>query len=307
MKRITYALVPVLVLALAAGAFAQEKPIVSNTADTAKITVSGGIDLDYIYYNGELLEVKSGTPESDTNVIAGHVNVRLNAELTNKIVAVVDLGNYVDAGNGYFGMDPEVTGVQILEASVTLNQFLNEALTFKLGVNPYAIHFVPGGSLLFDPRWSDTLITTTGILPVGANPNELQPTGLVATYKRQDITFDMVMLPAIAEGGATSDDEAAYGLVFDYANESLGQKGSHVGATLMLFNVGGVKGSQIITLGGGAFDRHLGEEPDPLRRGLLPVRQGLRRGRHGCGRRGLRVPARRQVRVRRGAEAVDPG
>jgi hypothetical protein len=214
MKRITYVLMPVFVLALTAAAFAQESNVVEAGEDTVKITVSGGIDLDYVHMNGEILEAKGWGQQSDVNLIFGHVNVRLDIDLSNKVSAVVDLGNYVDtdflgaaggSANGYFGNDAEITDVQVLEASVTLSEFLNPALTFKLGVNPYAIHFVPGGSMLFEPRFSDTLMSTMSptatpaaaaalgyasptalvdVFTVQMDVNELQPTGLVGTYAR---------------------------------------------------------------------------------------------------------------------------
>jgi hypothetical protein len=144
--------------------------------------------------------------------------------------------------------------VNITEASVTLNEFLNEAMTFTLGVVPYSINFTPGGSMLFDPRYSAQLGGTVNTaMPMGND--ELQPTGLLVNYARDQITLDFLLLPAIAEGGELTDDEAAYGAVFTYADESLGAEGSFVGATVMLFNIagpGGYSGSQVFTVGGGA-------------------------------------------------------
>jgi hypothetical protein len=236
------------------------------------------MDLDYVHMNGEIVEDKGAADGTDeTNLISGHTNIRLDIDLANNVSAVLDLGNYVDAvlaggtifpTNGFFGNDGEVTGVNVTEASVTLAEFLNPALTFKLGVNPYAIHFVPGGSLLFEPRYSDTLVSTMsptasvapavsptaglGVVTVQGAINELQPTGLVATYAREDIKLDFLVLPSIDDNGDMTADESAYGIVFDYASEALGKEGSHAGGTLMLFNAAGMSGSGIITVGGGA-------------------------------------------------------
>ncbi|MHC4605813.1 MAG: hypothetical protein ACYTAF_02625, partial [Planctomycetota bacterium] len=79
MKRFTYVLVPVFVLALTVAAFAQESNLVEDAEDTVKITVSGGIDLDYVHMNGEILEAKGAADGTDdTNFIFGHTNIRLD-------------------------------------------------------------------------------------------------------------------------------------------------------------------------------------------------------------------------------------
>ena len=103
MKRFTVVLLPVFAVAFTATAFAQgDKPVVAAAEDTMKVTVSGGLDMDYVYRQAELLETDDAlgggafglpdTPDAEgtyneTGSVEGRVHVRLDVELNKSMVA----------------------------------------------------------------------------------------------------------------------------------------------------------------------------------------------------------------------------
>lgn len=264
MKRFVYVLMPVFVLALTATAFAQGggKPVTTSdqNGETVKVTVSGGIDVDFVYRDGELREegyaTTFGADNEDVSSIEGTVRVRLDIELTNKVSAVVELANYrVNGGavTSFWGDNGEDLDVFFSEANIKLSDVLQQGLNLTAGVVPWSWNIRgKGGSLVFDPRHSagvETTLTVAGSnIPTGRD--ELQPAGLLASYNRDAITLDIALLPAIDEGGKAGGDEAAYalGLYYKLANF---KEGSRIGILAALMADAGPE-FNVYTVGAGA-------------------------------------------------------
>lgn len=254
MKRETFVLVPCFVLALAATALAQGggKPVSLNdqNGDTMKVTVGGGVNLDWVFRSGEVVERRAeglgagATASDDANTFEGRVFVRFDVELSNKISAAIEVSNQRldgtsgDGGVGTtWGSDAESSGAFISEANIKLGEVLSEQFDLTVGVVKPSFNIRgKGGSLVFDPRNSDQINTTLSSatnLPQGAN--ELQPTGFVGTYGRDALSLDIWLLPALDEGGAASADEAAYGFGLYYKLDQFGA-GSRLGVLAISFD-----------------------------------------------------------------------
>src|SRR5438132_882888 len=106
------------ILATAASALAQERPL-STTKEmdqTVRVTVTGEVDLDYVWRRQEITAFKGGVSgagapgNSDSeNTFEGFVALRLNVELSDKVSAIIEVGtkrvdggqiNFFAGGNG---------------------------------------------------------------------------------------------------------------------------------------------------------------------------------------------------------------
>ncbi|GEM_PF-3326599 len=232
-----------------------------------------------------------GIPSSSTNTFEGPLALRLDIELSEKINAVLSLRTQqVDGGTALFanfkaasssdtgflaagggtdtnrwGANGEELGLFVDEASVTLNELFNPGLKLTAGIVPVSFDVRGKGSaFFFDPRHSSTLTknisgtTVVGGTTVGGTgtvlgfSDELQPAGTHLVYSKDAISLGLYLLPAIIEGGAQTEDEAAYGVWFFYALESVG-KGSRVGA---LVNWSTTGGAPVGGLSGGLTDHN---------------------------------------------------
>src|SRR5581483_5757641 len=80
---------------------AQEKPVVTSKdrPDTVKITVTGEVDLQYVWRRDEITTFTGGaqnlTPPADVgsqNTLEGFVALRMNMELSDKVSTVIEVG-----------------------------------------------------------------------------------------------------------------------------------------------------------------------------------------------------------------------
>jgi hypothetical protein len=263
------------VLALAASALAQEKPLTTNKdmTQTVKVTVTGALVLDYVWRSSEVTfataSIAPGAGSDSENTFEGYFAARLNIDLSDKVAAVVEFGTRrVDAG----AIDEWGSGVSedivLREAHVLLTDFLTQGLKAQIGIGTWTFDVRGrGNSFAFDLRHSASItknispfedVTATLGTRTGA-PDELDPVGVVLTYSRDALTLDFVLLPAVIEGGNPSADEGLAAVDFWYNLDSVG-KGSRVGAILALMSfgdvgagVGSLSGSHsaVFTLGGG--------------------------------------------------------
>ena len=273
MRKLGLLTTPAFILALAVSAGAQEKPLTTKkeSEGTVKVNVSGTVQLDYVWRSKEMEAAvvtlgTNGTGESE-NTFEGYAALRLDVELSDKVAAVLEVGNERVAGGGIlaWGQTDPVTGstsqdIVLREAHLRLSDFLTPALSAQIGIGTWSFDVRgKGSSFAFDPRHSQSftrnLSTTadTGASLTNA-PEELQPVGGVLTYTRDALTFELVLLPAVIEAGPASDDEALYAADFWYR---LDGKGSRVGAILAVvsYEDGATRGggtTSVITLGGGA-------------------------------------------------------
>lgn len=97
----------------------------------------------------------------------------------------------------------------------------------------------PGNSVPSPASQSGEATSTRGqsgnSTPTGPThaPDNLQPTGSSLIYSKDALSFPLILVPAVVEGGGTTIDEANYLGWFQYSLESLGE-GSQIGALIAL-------------------------------------------------------------------------
>ncbi len=231
----TRRLVPLFLLVSAMSAAAQVKVEGDKEqADTLKITITGGLSIDYVFRDEPLSLARGtfGTSASSEGVIHGHGWVRLEAELTDKIRIVMRLDNKRLEGSStpgnvdVLGSNPEGLDLFIREAHITVAEFLDPAVSVRVGVIAWSFMArETGGALFFDPAHSANLTanainsvdpaSVVGETAGGASlmvRDELQPAGALVTWSGESFRIDALLLPAIIEGGSATADEAAYGI-----------------------------------------------------------------------------------------------
>lgn len=282
MNKLSWISAPAFALALALSAAAQEKPLTTkkDMTDTVKVTVSGRVVLDYVWRSSELEGFvdtggTTGTGESE-NTFEGYGALRFDVELTDKVMVLVEVGTErVSEGLiNAWGQEAANTSLDLVlrEANLVIGDFLTSGLWMQAGISTWSFDVRGrGNAFAFDPRHSQSFARNLAVGPddsIGSNePEELQPVGGVFTYKREALTLDFVLLPAVIENGPASTDEALYAVDFFY---SIDNKGSRVAAILAIVDLGGdgdtvgiagVSGRHgaIFTLGGGAVLKGLVE------------------------------------------------
>jgi hypothetical protein len=273
-----------LVLA-AATAAAQDRPVTTtkDAASTVKVNVSGHMVTDYVGRSREVTAFTesfsntgggaAATSEPETT-FEGHVALRIAAELSEKIGAVIEFGTRrVEDGeiNEYLGGAAQI--IQLREAHIMLNELFTPELRAQLGITTWSFNVRgQGGALAFDPRHSQTIarnFDSNFLLIAGEEGvaerllgaefvQELLPVGATLTYTSGQISLDLVLLPNVIEGGSPNDDEALYALDLFWNLDNQVSKGSRVGviAALSSFNTGG-EHSRVYTVGGGGSLRFM--------------------------------------------------
>lgn len=263
MKKLSLAMAPAFVLALALSAAAQEKPITTrkDTTDTVKVNVSGNVVMDYIWRSQEIAfftdGFTTGLGSDSENTFEGEIGVRIDVEMSDKVSVVVELGRErVDGGLNTFG-DAGAEAIVLRELRVVIGDFLQPGLQLQVGIPDWEFNVRgKGGAFAFGPRKSESILENVSTVADGAaamgdravDPNELDPVGFVFKYVREQLQIDVVLLPAVIEGGNPSGDEALYAVDLLY---SLDNKGSRVGGILSI-STGPGHETAVFTFGGGA-------------------------------------------------------
>jgi hypothetical protein len=279
MKKAVTAFVPLFVFAMAMSAFAQGAKIDTNAqnTETVKVTVSGGLDVDWIWrdraFNAATgLNVGTVTGNfTDEGFFVGHYNVQLDIDLSEKVKILLRIDNpslprtaAVTGGGNVLGTNPEGMTAQVRQANITFNELFDPAVSLSVGTNEATFDIRGNGSPLFwDPAHSGSIYgNVAGALPLGngsstSTADELQPTGVVFSYNRESIHLNVILAPAIIERGASKADESggAVTLLYDLTGGSMG-KGSRLGAIVALTS--GAGSGAMYTVGGGATVRDLG-------------------------------------------------
>lgn len=269
-------------------AAAQERPVTTgaNRADTVKLRVSGRVNMDYVVRDAGLTSIPNmdpisgGVPAGEANAngvntVEGEISIRFDAELTEKISAVVeisrqrtdDFGVVVFEGDG----GDVINDLTIREAHIKVTDFLSPGVAVKMGILDWAFDTRGRGSALaFDPHRSQLMTrnlfngqdSTDGAGGMTTRygvdtATELEPLGLHLAYTGGQLTVELVLMPVVQENGALSHDEALYAVDFWYNLEQQVGKGSRIGAILAVTNVPQVagltgSGDQLITFGAGA-------------------------------------------------------
>ncbi len=267
MKRFSAVMAPAFVLALALSAAAQEKPV-TTTKDmdkTVKVTVTGEIQMDYVYRSAELTYFIGRTPpvggvfadDSDgETTFEGVLRAGFTIDLTDKISGVLEFGTKrVDAGaRTYFG-ELGADGIVLREARVNISEFLNPKFNLELGICSWMFDPAGQGSpAAFAPGFSSSAtknvsrVAQTAASVNGNLLDEIDPVGAVGTFRSGLMQLDVVLLPAIIEGSSTGNDEALYAVDFFYTLDE--KSGSRVGGILAV-GTGPGTNTSIFTLGGG--------------------------------------------------------
>ncbi len=276
------ALVGLCLTALSAAA-QQERNVTTSkgNGDTVKVTVSGNVVLDYVYRGREVTAFTDsvgvfGAATSDgENTFEGYVAARLDLELSDKVSALLEFGTKrVDGAAGGINEwgGTAALGLQLREAGITLKDFLMADLSVQFGITNWTFDVRgKGSSFAFDPRHSQSLNRNLNQVGTGANglnnrevnaarlamagtPEELESVGTTFTYSRNNITVDLVLLPAAIEGGEMGSDESLYAIDAWYKWDD---KGSKAGVILAQQNlrsapIGNPSHAHIYTIGLGA-------------------------------------------------------
>ncbi len=276
---------------MALDAAAQEKPLTTtkDMTDTLKVTVSGRVELDYVYRSAEMTAwtasfsnvPRTGQPATSDgeNTVEGYVAVRVHVEMSDKVSAVIEFGTKrVEGGDINEWGNVGAEGIQLREAHVTVKELLMPQLEAEVGISTWTFDVRGrGNSFAFDPRHSQTIFRNLAFISNNATqvdfdddrfllagfPEELEPVGAWVRYMRDGITVDVVALPGVIEGGNPSNDEALYAVDLWYALDQVG-KGSRVGLIFAIHNVGAdandytSSNSGMFTVGGGLVLKEVG-------------------------------------------------
>src|SRR6185436_9108231 len=192
------------------------------------------------------------------NTIEGFVALRFTAELSDLVTAVVEIGTRrIDAGKiNYWNSGTGAQTIQLREAYVQRSELLIPELTLQMGLPQWGFDLRGRNqSMAFDIRHSQRFIRNlnpagdgpTTLAARAGDPEELLPAGLWLRYGRDRFAADLVVLPAVIEGGSLHNDESFYAVDLLYTMDS---KGSRLGIILAATNDPGGR-STIWTYGGG--------------------------------------------------------
>jgi len=291
-KSLVTAMAALAVCAMALAAAAQQERNVTTAkdkGDTIKVNVSGRVVLDYVWRSKELTTFTESystfdVPNADAeNTFEGYAAVRVDAELSDKVSAVIEIGTLrVQAGGLGGGPDSirefgsgfsEANAICLREAQIRLSEILMPELSVKAGIADWSFDVRGKGQCLaFDPRRSQTIARNIGFgsgtqqtdtyeaLHRADNMSEQYPVGGVVTYARDAMTLHLVLLPTVIEAGAPCQDEALYALDFWYNIDQLG-KGSKVGLVAAIHGLSelgpaldaGTNHTRMFTVGGGVL------------------------------------------------------
>lgn len=241
------------VFCAASAAVAQERPVTTlpGMTDTVRVVMSGNLELDYVNRSREVTAwIRSeGNPTglgaaatSDTeNTFEGFVAIRADVEVgTTRFTA--EFGTRRIDGNEIVNfLGDTAQDVLLRELSLVLPDLFMPGVTVNLGIANWSYDIRGrGAALVFDPRRSATFtrnidslgvptteeIGTARLVEAGF-PDELMPIGGVIVYHVGPWHVDIVILPAVVEGGEPAADESMY--AFDVMFK-LDDAGSRIGA-----------------------------------------------------------------------------
>jgi hypothetical protein len=247
-------------------ALAQEKAVTTTKEKdaTVRVAVSGETELDYVWRRKEITAFTGGFDGTSTpgnsrseNTFEGFAAVRLDVDLSDQVFAVAEIGTK-RADNGainVFGQGSALP-IKLREAHVLKKELFMTELSLQLGITTWGFDLRgEGQSMAFDLRHSQNFIHNLsggadGPATLGnhaSNPQELEPVGFWLRFARDRFALDLVVLPAVLEGGSPSNDEALYAIDLLYTMDA---KGSRFGVILAAVNDPGSH-SMIYTYGGG--------------------------------------------------------
>jgi len=208
-RRLGLLLVPVLIAVLAVSAFAQDIP-----KDKTNITISGSLDLKYVYYDDVMTffnaNYNTPNPTSTSFGICKYV-VRFDAALAGGVDAVVTLENKTP--HAYFSDFGNNGGVEnnmdtyIGLAYINVKDFYLQNLNVKVGIQDLKFDWLNNGNPFF-------LDVRRAISPWSGNYS-FTPFGINVNYVQKPVDWSTFAI-VLNEQGQTVWDEAIYGTNLTY-------------------------------------------------------------------------------------------
>lgn len=254
---------PFCLVAIAASFFAQDRVDADpRQTDTVAITLSGAIDMDWVWRGRALTAARGafgfygggfGTLGRGEGVIETQARIRMDVDLSERVRVVLQLENKRLEGGAnvdLLGANPEGLNLFAREASIRFTDCFFKSVDISAGVIPWSFDVRGTGHAFFwDPAHAASM-TSNVLNGVGGGTgaaslvrDNLQPTGLVISYRTEQWEVTSALLPAIIEGGDAQNDEAGYLVSAIYELLSVG-RGS---------KVGGILAQTSHTVGSGAF------------------------------------------------------
>jgi len=257
-------------IAIVASIFVQDRVDTDPRQDeTITLTLSGAIDIDWVWRSRALTAARGafgaygggfGNLGRSEQVIEAQARVRMDVDLSERVRVVLQLENKRLEGGANvdaLGANPEGLNLFAREASISVSDCFFRSLDISAGVIPWSFDVRGTGHPFFwDPAHAASMTSNVlngvggGTGAASLTRDNLQPAGLLVSYRTEQWNVTAALLPAIIEGGSAQQDEAAYLISAVYQLLSVG-RGSKVGAILAQTShtVGSGAFSNLITLG----------------------------------------------------------
>lgn len=240
-----------LTLCTAAPARAQVDVTTSpERTETYRITISGEATADYVWRSAGLTDLRGSfaAPAGSTSVnrMEGQASLRLTLDTYDDIrFGMLIRNERVPVPSTPMGADGLAPAIR--ELWLEWSAIWRPELTVRAGAQPFAFDVRGrGSSFFFEPSRAEPYGTDVNSLTPDSSPRESQPVGVVGRWTTEGYEAALALLPAIREGGPSSEDHAAYALTFLY---NLGQR-SRAGGIAAITSSPGDR-TKLLTVGGG--------------------------------------------------------
>lgn len=255
MKKLSMTMTMIAMLVTVGMVYGQDA--VQKSSETVKLTIDGSADLDLVYRDKVVEEVIAGAVAPGTSFYTGLYTLRFTATVDGKADVVIKLQNPLYLG----GIDPlgdNSEYVRIREGYLKLNEFLDQSLTFTVGIQPLKFENRKGTAFVMDISESESFFGD--VLGGGAAVNTHDPVGMRLTWAaggsagKPQAIVDFFWL-TVTEAGANSADETVAGanMVYMLPAGGIAKKDSTLSLLVFATSGPGIAGSDqtVWTLGGG--------------------------------------------------------
>ena len=236
-----------------------------------RLQISGAMDLHYLHRDGAVNEaggVLSALAPTDasTNAWAGRFSLRLDAEVKDFVLGVLELENrsFDDGLNEPFAQDPETDELRIKQGFVDVPSFLLDRLDLRAGIQDVTFRARPHDEPFFMDLgevegFFEGFSAAGGHIRNTVDRDLQEAAGLRVRYSPYEVLTVEGYALVYGEAGETQDDEAVYVV-------AASARPADAGAVWLLFALvsgpdAGPNLEQIWTLGGGA-DWYFGSEKE---------------------------------------------
>jgi hypothetical protein len=254
---------------------AQEPGVVtgSDPGSAARITISGHVDLHYVYRSERVDQAAStlnfgvATAGVSPNFWAGRIGLRADVEVKDLVTGVIELENrsFEKGVNRPFGGDPTTSQMDIRQGYIEAGEFLTSGLNLRIGVQNITFRNRPNDEPFFmDLGESESFFSgfqragpgTPGRIVPTADRDIGQPVGVRVFYSPVEI-MTLQAFAVIYRTGSAPHDETVDGFV---ANSLLGESWA---TWLLLTGVsGGDPGQGTVITTGWGIDGYIGSSKE---------------------------------------------